>query len=332
MELNLGMVPKMVGDDAKIRFNQLYRILNNSKNPLFFTGPSGSGKTIYAMNLAKKYARSNIVPAYYVQLSPDQTKTSLIMGLRLKNGSLVPVRGLIAEAMRKGGIVVVDEATHTTQELLLMFNSICDRTTVTSIGDDIVFAKDTFRVIFTANTSHYAGNIKLPQSFAQRLMAFHFDYPSYDDELRIMRKIVNDEYGEDIEYHKSVFRYIVNVFREVRNEHYPLSVRNMAAAAIMVNLHKKDHDFNMDDFLDGLGQQAESTVKSVYQKIWGKQPTSTQQVSEDVYTTEFLHFVGSIGRENFRNSILSAGMFYLDFDGMDYEIRKVKDKLLGALL
>ena len=50
--------------------------------------PSGSGKSIIAMNLARQYALAKNVPAYYVQLSPEQTKTSLILGLRLENGSL----------------------------------------------------------------------------------------------------------------------------------------------------------------------------------------------------------------------------------------------------
>jgi MoxR-like ATPase len=167
MELNLDKVPKLVGKVARDRFMEISTLLENSSWPIYLVGPSGSGKSIMAMNVAGWYSKKYGVPAYYVQLSPDQTKTSLILGLRLINGSLVPVKGLIATAMEKGGIVIVDEAAHATQELLLMFNSICDRTSITAIGDAIVESKDSFRVVFASNSSSYAGNSKLPQSFAQ---------------------------------------------------------------------------------------------------------------------------------------------------------------------
>ena len=88
----------------------------------FVLGPSGSGKSIIAMNLARQYALAKNVPAYYVQLSPEQTKTSLILGLRLENGSLAVKNGVVADCMERGGIIIVDEATHSVQEILLMFN------------------------------------------------------------------------------------------------------------------------------------------------------------------------------------------------------------------
>lgn len=335
MHLNLKQVPKLVGEDAKEKFTVLSRLLTTTKWPIFLTGPSGSGKSIIAMNLAKWYAKQNKVPAYYVQLSPDQTKTSLILGLRLKNGSLVPVKGMIAEAMEKGGIVVVDEATHATQELLLMFNSICDRVAVTSIGDEIVYAKDSFRVIFCANTSQYAGNVKLPQSFAQRMIAFNFEYPDFESEVKIAQKIVKDEFKGDIDVPNSVFRYVTSVFRDVRNEHYPLSVRNIAAAIILLNVHDRDSVTQemLEQFIqEYFGQQAESILTGIYARLHGKKPYSIQNVLNDKDCIELLMFVASIGRDNFKNAVLSAGMMYLDFDGLHYEIQKVKEKLASSLI
>lgn len=82
--LNLKNIPKIVGIHGKKMFNECMGILNYTRWPIYISGPSGSGKSIIAMNLAKKYAQENNVPAYYVQLSPEQTKTSLILGLRLE--------------------------------------------------------------------------------------------------------------------------------------------------------------------------------------------------------------------------------------------------------
>lgn len=116
-------------------------------------------------------------------MSPEQTKTSLILGLRLENGSLTVKNGVVADCMEKGGSIIVDEAAHSVQEILLMFNSILDRTSVTAIGDKMIYANEDFLIVFCANDSRYAGSVKLPQSFAQRLVSFYFDYPVADDEL-----------------------------------------------------------------------------------------------------------------------------------------------------
>lgn len=190
--LDPSQVPELVGEDAAKRLSRCLSILNNTIWPLYLTGPSGSGKTLTAMNIAKQYSQAHCVPAYYVQLSPEMTKTSLILGLRLISGSLQVVDGVVAHCMQTRDIIVVDEAAHTTHELLLMFNSILDRTSVTSVGDRIIYAADTFRIIFCSNDSSYAGNVRLPQSFAQRMVSFHFDYPSFESEFLITRQIATD--------------------------------------------------------------------------------------------------------------------------------------------
>ena len=66
--LNLKNIPKIVGIHGKKMFNECMGILNYTRWPIYISGPSGSGKSIIAMNLAKKYAQENNVPAYYVQL------------------------------------------------------------------------------------------------------------------------------------------------------------------------------------------------------------------------------------------------------------------------
>lgn len=331
MKLNLKKVPKLVGKDAKEKFAVLSNLLANTSWPLFLTGASGTGKSVIAMNLAKWYSKEFNVPAYYAQLSPDQTKTSLILGLRLKNGSLVPVKGMVAKAMEEGGIVVIDEATHATQELLLMFNSICDRTTITSIGDEIVYAKDSFRVIFCANTSQYAGNVKLPQSFAQRMIAFNFEYPDFESEVKIAKKIVEDEYKGEINVPDPVFNYVTSIFRDVRNDHFPLSVRNIASAIIVLNAFKQDEGVNIDEFIASFDKQTESVIRGIFSKVYGFEPQNVNEIINDSKVMEIIRFIASIGRDNFKQAIMSAAMVYLDFDGLSYEIEKAKDRLISQL-
>lgn len=83
-KLDVKKVPRVVGVKGRRMLKRCLNVIENTKWPLYIVGPSGSGKSIIAMNIAKEYAMKHKVDAYYVQLSPEQTKTSLILGLRLK--------------------------------------------------------------------------------------------------------------------------------------------------------------------------------------------------------------------------------------------------------
>ena len=338
MELNYNKVPKLRGKDAKVRFKKATKALALTRWPLYFVGPSGSGKTIIAMNVAKYYATKNNVPAYYVQLSPDQTKTSLILGLRLDNGSLVPKRGVVANAMDEGAIIVVDEAPHASQELLLMFNSICDRTSVTAIGDDSVVAEDTFRVIFCGNTSNYAANQKLPQSFAQRMIAFNFDFPNAKDEASIAYKMYCDELNGNRKVPSVVAKYVTGIIREARNERFPLSVRNVAAALMLMDISlEEDFDYEnanqleIEKAISAIGgENTESLMNRVFSMIHGMN-SNIERVLDDQQTHELFAFVTHLTADTFVDSVLSATMYWLDVEGMEFDMDEIKSKLRASI-
>ncbi len=333
--LNLDKVPQIVGSQAQTLLNQCYGILENTKWPLYIVGPSGSGKSIIAMNLAKKYSLEQNVPAYYVQLSPEQTKTSLILGLRLENGSLVVKNGIVADCMEKGGIIIVDEATHSVQEVLLMFNSILDRTSVTAIGDKIIYANEKFRIIFCSNDSKYSGNVKLPQSFAQRVVSFYFDYPDAEDELNIVNKIISDECKAPDILPTSVKKYIVAFMREIRSESFPLSVRNAAIASVLCNLSllatKKSESTALIDpyFLDE--KNIESKKRYLAKRILAKEIDDITELQHPEIT-EFEEIVSRIGIQNFKAIMLQSFMYYLDVDLGYYDLQMIKEKINSTVI
>ena len=338
--LDFDRIPKMVGDVARTRYEEASALMEYTNWPLFLTGPSGSGKTLMAMNLAKGYGIKNNVPAYYVQLSPDMSKTSLILGLRLteRNGATVlePVDGIVAQAMREGAVLVVDEATQTVQELLLMFNSILDRTSVTSIGDRIVYAEKSFRVLFTANHSQYAGNVRLPQSFAQRLVALWFDYPEWTDECKVAARIAREEYSGEYNVPESVARYIVSFIREIRKEQFPLSARNAAIALIRCNIAAemyggKDNK-NVDDYFTS-GQNVESVRRKIASRVFppGTDIRGTDDL-RDPNLVSFVRYVSAIGVERFKEIMLSAMMYHLDVDGTELTRDTVKNAISSSVI
>jgi hypothetical protein len=332
---DVSKVPEIVGHSGNELLQRCYNVLNHTKWPIYIVGPSGSGKSIIAMNIAKKYSLARGVPAYYVQLSPEQTKTSLILGLRLDGGSLVVKNGIVAECMEAGGVIVVDEATHTMQEVLLMFNSILDRTSVTAIGDKTVFANENFRILFCANDSQYSGNTKLPQSFAQRLVCFYFDYPAAEDELKIVDKIIAEECAIPDMVPAEVKKYVVDMMREMRSKTYPLSVRNAAIAAVMCNLEfagagKSIDTVTVDDYFIK-GNNVESIRRSIAERLGAKDVENVASlVSPELES--FVKFISVIGVERFREIILQSFMYYLDVDLGFYDLQLVKDKIQSATL
>ena len=334
--LDCDRVPTLVGVEAKERLSRLIQVLESTSWPVFLTGHSGSGKTSMAMNLAKEYSARQKVPAYYVQLSPEMTKTSLILGLRLVDGSLMPVDGVVAECMQTGGVLVVDEAAHTTHEMLLMFNSVLDRTSVTSVGDRIVYSAPTFRVIFCANDSSYAGNVRLPQSFAQRLVVFHFDYPSFQPECEITRRIIDDECATPLALPDSVIRYIVGVLREVRSDQFPVSARNSAIVAVLLNLAMGDSPSEESRSLDPYftdEDTAEAKRRLIASRVLQRDPAHLRL--EDLILpeiTEFEAFVSQVGLDVFRESFLSGFMYYLDLDGLELNQSTVRNALANRII
>lgn len=329
--LDPSHVPELVGKDAAKRLSRCLSILNNTTWPLYLTGPSGSGKTLMAMSIAKKYSQAHSIPAYYVQLSPEMTKTSLILGLRLIDGSLQVVDGVVAHCMQTGGIIVVDEAAHTTHELLLMFNSILDRTSVTSVGDRIIYAADTFRIVFCSNDSSYAGNVRLPQSFAQRMVSFHFDYPSFESEFLITRQIADDECKLPLTVPDSVIRYIVGTIRMIRSDQYPLSARNAAIILVLLNLIQ-DNYHQLSSYFTNT-DTAEAKRKSAASRIFQLDTEAlTMNDLLDKSVSEFQEFVSKVGIDEFRQAFLSGAIYYLDVDGLELNQDTVRNTIANLII
>ena len=331
-ELNLKNIMKLKGNEAKKRFIKLSNHLMKTNVPLYLVGPSGSGKTIMAKNLAKLYATKLKVQAYYVQLSPDQTKTSIILGLRLVNGSMIPSNGVVAEAMKKGGIVIVDETSHASQDLLLMFNGICDRDSITSIGDKTIEADKNFRIIFCSNDSTYAGNNKLPQSFAQRVIAYNFDYPSAEEECKIARYMVKEDIG-GCNAPDSVFMYLTSIMRNSRKSTYPLSVRNVANAVLSMELCVESRNENLETTVDKITKDnsAEAILQNIFKLIHNREATNVGNILGNKLVNDLLEYIHLVSIEDFREAVLSSFMIYMDVDGFS-DTKKIKEQIVSTLL
>lgn len=322
MKINLENIPNLIGKQERY-FNYVYKLITSSNITPYLVGPSGAGKSMIMLNLLKKYSQQYNVPAYYFQLSPEMTKTTVIMGYRLVNGSLVPTKSIIAEAMENGGIVGIDEATHTTEEMLLMFNSILDKNSITSIGELTIQACKYFKIIFSSNDSMYSGNITLPQSFAQRLIGIDIDYPSWDDEVNISISMFIKEYkkkkDEMMYINKNLIKYITSLMREVRKKEYPLSIRNIYNTLVSLQCKSIIGDKSILD--SEIYKPDKIVLQKIYNRIFNIEDNNkfSNIDAEELINKQvksFIDFINIIGQNEFKDSIRQGFMLNLDVSGI----------------
>lgn len=196
-------------------------------------GPAGSGKTILAQQLANKYVASvkertgQELPIIYLQLYPEMTKGTLIGGETLKDGSIVVEPQIVTNLGMRGAIFIIDECTHTTEPVLLAFNSLIEEPNLTVIGDKIFSMHRDTRFIFCGNWEDHTGNIALPTSFANRLYIEEINYP--DEESYVKLATHYTKVNEDIA------KFVALLISKVRDDTLPLSPRNMLACARAAN-------------------------------------------------------------------------------------------------
>lgn len=344
----------MIGDDIVARLNRAYRLLCLSHYAPYLIGPSGSGKSFFGDALGRAYAKRKKCNYWYLQLSSDMTKTTIIAGNRLvANAAGVveykAVPGLIGRAAAAGDVVFVDEATHSSSEILLLFNSLIERNGKTSVGDLMIEAHPNFRLIFASNPDTHAGNIRLPQSFAQRLMTFRFDYPSWESEWKIAQNIAISDFNEGVSTGSVNFQYTVpeavvrwatSYIREVRSDEYPLSARNVSQFALRCAVERwslerdlgKVYDPNHVDPYFTKGQNRDSVNETAFKRIFGEKKAGGTQDLLRPEMTDFRGFVSFLGIETVRELMLESVGYYLPIDGIDLMRKQLYTKLRESVL
>jgi len=189
-------------------------------HPVLLYGPTGSGKTMIAWAAAQRYSEETGLPVIYLQLYPEMTKNSLIGGETLKDGSIVIETQPIISFGCKGAIFIVDECTHTTEPVLLAFNSLIEEPYSTVIGHDIYTMHKDTRIIFCGNYPDHAGNIALPISFANRLHIEKVELPDVDTLVKIGASV-------SPKLCKEVIEFIAKLVEKTHEPTFPISPRNV---------------------------------------------------------------------------------------------------------
>lgn len=220
---------KLIGMDHKV--NMVLSTIER-RQPALLYGPTGNGKTMIAWEAAEAYAKSTDIPIVYLQLYPEMTKNSLIGGETIKDGSIVVEEQALLKmgGTGKGGAMfIVDECTHTTEPVLLSFNSLIEEPYSTVIGDKVCKLDQKSRFIFCGNTPDHAGNIHLPISFANRVFIIPTDLPDKKI-LCAIGEEVNKESGLPVgkgKLPKALIEFFADIIVKTHEPSFPISPRNM---------------------------------------------------------------------------------------------------------
>lgn len=335
--LNTKNIPTIVGDGPRARVQELYSLLVSTNIPLYLIGDSGTGKTLTGKTLCKLYVEAiekrtgRKVPAYYFQLSETDNKTSVLLGLRMWNGSMVPVEGVLAQAAREGGIVFIDEITHSTPNMLLMLNSIDGKDSVIAIGDRAIDASR-LKIIYGSNRSDHVGNIRVPQSFANRVIGVPFEYPSWSDEVKISKVTAQSKLHSSItlDVPDSVVKYIASFAMKYRTPEFPISSRNIAHCLILLQFAKKKNNRVQDKYFT-TGSNVTSLRQTLAERIFGKTSNNLVDMA-DPQIVEFINYVSSVGVNEFREKVKMGLGLYIDIDGNKLTGQKHRQTILTSIL
>jgi midasin (ATPase involved in ribosome maturation) len=195
------------------------------REPVLFYGPTGNGKTLAAWEVARRLEEKLKIPIIYLQLYPEMTKNSLIGGETIKNGSVViEEQAILKLGCNDGAIFIIDECTHTTEPVLLSFNSLIEEPYSTVVGDKIYNLSDNTRFIFCGNIPDHAGNIHLPISFANRVYTIRTVMPDKKTLCKI-GKMASPKMPKDI------LDFIADIVGKTHEPSFPISPRNITIAA-----------------------------------------------------------------------------------------------------
>jgi len=247
MEVKIGnQIKKLIGMDGIVRS---VATALSTNHPVLLYGPTGSGKTMMAWAAAQVYSEQTKLPIIYLQLYPEMTKNSLIGGETLKDGSIVIETQPVISLGGKGAIFIIDECTHTTEPVLLAFNSLIEEPYSTVIGKEVYTLDKNTRFLFCGNYPDHAGNIALPISFANRLHIEKVELPDINTLIGI---------GESVspKLCKEIIKFIANLVIKTHDSSFPISPRNVILCckeleAIIGNRSKSEKDSEVPTELRG---------------------------------------------------------------------------------
>lgn len=220
---------------------------------ILLIGNQGVGKNKLIDYLLQKLK----LPRQYIQLHRDVTVQSITVQNTLKNGSLQIEDSCVIEAIKKGQILVIDEADKAPREVICVLKGLIDGEMILpdgrkiisssrkslqseSIDDKVIVIHEDFRMIVLANRPNWPFQGNDFYAECGELFSCHgVANPDKESQVSILK-----QYAPEL--NEKLIVKIVNAFDELRElaEHgiiaYPYSTRE--CVSVVKHLHKYPND------------------------------------------------------------------------------------------
>ena len=189
-----SLVPQSMGDYVPWgHYKNISTILSSRQfAPVFVTGLSGNGKTTMIEQACAKSKRE----CYRVNITQETDEDDLIGGFRLVKGETVFVYGPVVEAMKNGGVLLLDEIDLGSSKIMCLQPVLEGKGVfIKKTGEWVTPAKG-FTVVATANTKgkgdtdgRFVGTNVMNEAFLDRFdWTMEQDYATRKTETKILIK------------------------------------------------------------------------------------------------------------------------------------------------
>ncbi|MGA1542979.1 MAG: AAA family ATPase, partial [Ilumatobacteraceae bacterium] len=169
--------------------------------PIYITGLSGNGKTTSVEQVCAEKNRE----FFRVNINVETDEDDLLGGFRLIDGNTVFQYGPVAEAMRRGAVLLLDEVDLGTTKIMCLQSVLEGKGVYLKKINRWVHPAEGFQVFLTGNTKgqgngdhddKFVGTNVLNEAFLDRIpVMLDQDYPPATVEKKILGKVVKESCG-----------------------------------------------------------------------------------------------------------------------------------------
>jgi nitric oxide reductase NorQ protein len=175
----------------------IFKAAFHSKIPVILKGPTGTGKTRFveymSYIISQEMQSENPgdaakLPLITIACHEDLTTTDLVGKFLLKGDETVWVDGPLTRAVKTGAICYLDEIVEARKDTTVIIHPLSDHRRLLPIDKKgtIAEAHPNFFLVISYNPGYQSVIKDLKQSTKQRFIALDFDYPSREQEAKII--------------------------------------------------------------------------------------------------------------------------------------------------
>ena len=239
------------------------------------TGLSGNGKTTMIEQVAAKLKRE----LFRVNITIETDEDDLLGGFRLIDGNTVWQDGPVVQAMKSGGILLLDECDLASTKAMCLQPVLEGKGVFLKKINQWVTPAPGFTVFATANTKgkgdgdgRFVGTNVLNEAFLDRFSAtLEQEYPSRAQEMKMLKKRLDAHGIDDAEFVENLCKWA----EIVRKSYYEDAVDEIITTRRLINVCESfaifgDKTKAIDMSLARFDRDTKEAFLSLYSKIDGE--------------------------------------------------------------